>query len=141
MFNMAITKHAILLAALLASGVAGQDPSKMPKFAYPPNGSSKVFNLLDTVMVTYTAFYDTGTLYTFCEPGKGKLSESGPSPRSLCAWEGKVKADSIQFTSKRPPGLQRRWRCSSTSHRRRRAGLISGRARTGSMGRTARHLV
>ncbi|KAK3904433.1 hypothetical protein C8A05DRAFT_31804 [Staphylotrichum tortipilum] len=77
---MAITRHAILLAVLLASGVAGQDPSKKPKFAYPPDGSSKVFNLRDTVMVTYTAFYDTGTLYTFCEPGKGKLIYQQQAP-------------------------------------------------------------
>ncbi len=84
----------MLLAVLLALGVAGQDPSKKPKFAYPPNGSSKVFNFLDTVMVTYTAFYDTGTFYTFCEPGKGKLSESYPHPQSLLGM-GKADGNSL----------------------------------------------
>jgi len=72
---MATGIRAILAAAFLVSGAAGQDASKKPNFAYPPNGSKLVFNKGDTVMVTYTAFYDTGTLYTFCDPGIGRMSE------------------------------------------------------------------
>ena len=73
--GMATSMRAILAAAFLVSGAAGQDASKKPNFAYPPNGSKLVFNKGDTVMVTYTAFYDTGTLYTFCDPGIGRMSE------------------------------------------------------------------
>ncbi len=72
---MATGIHAVLTAALLASVVASQDASKKPQFAYPQYGSNKLFNMMDTVMVTYTAFYDTAMLYTFCQPGIGVLSE------------------------------------------------------------------
>lgn len=74
--NMATAARIILAAVLLVSGVAGQDPNKKPKFTYPPNGSNKIFNKMDTVVVTYTSFYDTAVLYTFCDPGIGKLSAS-----------------------------------------------------------------
>ncbi len=76
---MALSFRLILAAALLVSGAAGQDPNKKPKFAYPQYGTNKVFNKMDTVMVTYTAFYDIGTLYTFCDPGIGKLSKCNRS--------------------------------------------------------------
>jgi hypothetical protein len=73
----------IFTMAMLLSGVAGQepDPNKVPIFAYPPDGSKNTYNKMDTVMVTYTCFYDTAVLWTFCEPGVGRWSESAqPQP-------------------------------------------------------------
>lgn len=79
--TMAASVRAVLTAALLASGAgaASPDPNKKPTFAYPQLGSSKVFNTMDTVIVTYTSFYDTAVLYTFCQPGIGSLSEFSTS--------------------------------------------------------------
>jgi hypothetical protein len=72
---MAISNPTMLLTAvLLLCGAAAQDSSPLPIFYYPPEGSENVYNKLDTVLVTYQAFYDTVDLYTFCEPGVGKLS-------------------------------------------------------------------
>jgi hypothetical protein len=70
---MAIRKATMLLTAvLLVLGVAAQD---LPVFYYPPDGASDlIFNKMDTVIVSYQAFYDTVDFYTFCEPGVGKLS-------------------------------------------------------------------
>lgn len=76
--NMELRIHTILLPALLlASGIAGQqaDPNKKPGFLYPPDGSNNIYNMLDTIMVTYYGFYENADLFTFCQPGVGKLSE------------------------------------------------------------------
>ena len=135
--TMAASIRAVLTAALLASGVASQDPNKKPKFAYPPFGSDKVFNKLDTVIVTYTAFYDTAVLYTFCQPGTGKLSEFG----LLCGWAvAHMLTKRGKSTSKRRPASPRACRSFSISRPTRRAGSTCERASTASTARTARRL-
>ncbi|KAJ4291238.1 hypothetical protein N0V88_006238 [Collariella sp. IMI 366227] len=65
----------LLGALLLASTTAGAepDPSKKPQFVYPEFGSSHVYNMLDTVMVTYTSFDETAELWTFCDPGAARM--------------------------------------------------------------------
>jgi hypothetical protein len=74
--TMAIRKATMLLTVVgLSLGAAAQDQSDFPIFYYPPNsGSELIFNKMDTVIVSYQAFYDTVDFYTFCEPGVGKLS-------------------------------------------------------------------
>lgn len=62
----------ILLAAVLLAAGAMADSNA--EFVYPPDGSALVFNMMDTVMVTYTTNYEDVTLYTFCQPGVGKMS-------------------------------------------------------------------
>jgi hypothetical protein len=57
--SMANSIQAMLSAAvLLVSGVFGRHLANAPVFFYPPDGSQYVYNKLDTVMVTYTAFYE-----------------------------------------------------------------------------------
>jgi hypothetical protein len=78
---MAMRLPAILLAAaILVSGAAGEnkpDPNKRPSFAYPfQNDTINIYHKMDTVMVTYTSFYDTAILWTFCQPGVGVPGES-----------------------------------------------------------------
>jgi hypothetical protein len=73
--TMAICKPTMLLTAVsLFLGAVAQGQSELPIFYYPPDGSELLFNKMDTVIVSYQAFYDTVDFYTFCEPGVGKLS-------------------------------------------------------------------
>lgn len=74
--------HALLWAAalLFSSGVVGNEQDKVPLFVFPPFGSNFIFNKMDTVVVTYTAFFDTAELWTFCRPGVGQQSEFTLTP-------------------------------------------------------------
>ena len=81
----------LLAAAILVSGAAGEsqvDPNKRPTFAYPfQNDTVNIYHKMDTVMVTYTCFYETAILWTFCQPGQGVPSESAQAQGSyyVCA--------------------------------------------------------
>lgn len=70
--GVAMRMCTILLAAVLLAAGAMADSNA--EFVYPPDGSALVFNMMDTVMVTYTTNYEDVILYTFCQPGVGKMS-------------------------------------------------------------------
>ncbi|KAL2266782.1 hypothetical protein VTJ83DRAFT_6134 [Remersonia thermophila] len=87
----------LLAACLWAGSAQGQDPSKKPIFLYPPPGSSFIYNKMDTVLVTYEAFYDQADFWIFCEPGKGKFVSRQKAP----GWKATVPAV-LNFTSDTP---------------------------------------
>jgi hypothetical protein len=77
----------LLAATILVSGAAGQskaDPNKTPSFAYPfQNDTVNIYHKMDVVLVTYTCFYATAILWTFCQPGVGYPSEFA-QPQAPC---------------------------------------------------------
>ncbi|KAM7206052.1 hypothetical protein V8F20_002834 [Naviculisporaceae sp. PSN 640] len=63
-----------IMASLVIRGVAGQedDPNHGVVFAYPT--TDQLYNLMDTVNVTYTSPFPTPDLYTFCDGGNRQVS-------------------------------------------------------------------
>ncbi|KAM7191513.1 hypothetical protein V8F33_008864 [Rhypophila sp. PSN 637] len=85
-FNMKAwhaTRCLAIMASLTARGVTGQenDPDHGVVFIYPT--ADQIYNLMDTVNVTYTSAFPTPNLYTFCDGGDRQVSlQRAPSYNS-----------------------------------------------------------
>jgi len=79
-----ITERCLWAAVAATAGLAGQaagqadDPNHGVVFIYPTK--DQIYNLMDTVNVTYTSPFPTPNLYTFCDGGgrQGTIVPSQP---------------------------------------------------------------